>query len=111
VARPCAKVSWRRTTRPSKPGRTRLSFEFYDSSRVSSIDEFYKKAQADGVQLVVGPLEKPLVKQLSARSQLPITTLALNYSEATKARRNCSSSAWRLKTKPVKCRAVPGPTA
>ncbi|OHW41577.1 penicillin-binding protein activator [Pseudomonas sp. 06C 126] len=55
--------------------------EVYDSSRVSSIDEFYKQAQADGVQLVVGPLEKPLVKQLSARPQLPITTLALNYSE------------------------------
>ncbi|KAA8703666.1 penicillin-binding protein activator [Pseudomonas proteolytica] len=55
--------------------------QVYDSSRVSSIDEFYKQAQADGVQLVVGPLEKPLVKQLSARPQLPITTLALNYSE------------------------------
>jgi outer membrane PBP1 activator LpoA protein len=31
--------------------------------------------------LVIGPLEKPLVKQLSTRPQLPITTLALNYSE------------------------------
>ena len=39
------------------------------------------RAQAAGVQLVVGPLEKPLVKQLAARPQLPITTLALNYSE------------------------------
>ena len=60
---------------------------FYDSSKMTSqppqmsLDEFYRKAQADGVQLVVGPLEKPLVKQLSARPQLPITTLALNYSE------------------------------
>ncbi|MGP0014450.1 penicillin-binding protein activator, partial [Pseudomonas sp.] len=43
---------------------------------------FYRKAQASGVQLVIGPLEKPLVKQLSARPQLPITTLALNYSES-----------------------------
>ena len=56
--------------------------EFFDSSRLTSIDDFYAKAQAAGVQLVVGPLEKPLVKQLSARPQLPITTLALNYSEA-----------------------------
>ena len=56
---------------------------FYDSSRIGSLDSFYSKAQADGVQLVVGPLEKPLVKQLSARAQLPITTLALNYSEAS----------------------------
>jgi len=54
---------------------------FYDSSHLTSMDEFYRKAQADGVQLVVGPLEKPLVKQLSTRPQLPITTLALNYSE------------------------------
>ncbi|MGY2234119.1 penicillin-binding protein activator [Pseudomonas gingeri] len=57
--------------------------EFYDSSRLGSLDDFYRKAQAAGVQLVIGPLEKPLVKQLSARPQLPITTLALNYSEST----------------------------
>lgn len=54
----------------------------YDSSRLSSLDDFYRRAQADGVQLVVGPLEKPLVKQLSERPQLPLTTLALNYSDA-----------------------------
>lgn len=34
------------------------------------------------MQLVVGPLEKPLVKKLAAYPQLPITTLALNYSDA-----------------------------
>lgn len=62
-------------------GQKPPSIEFYDSSRLTSLDEFYRKAQADGVQLVIGPLEKPLVKQLSARPQLPITTLALNYSE------------------------------
>ncbi|MBD9614733.1 penicillin-binding protein activator [Pseudomonas sp. PDM02] len=62
-------------------GQKPPAIEFYDSSRLTSLDEFYRKAQADGVQLVVGPLEKPLVKQLSTRPQLPITTLALNYSE------------------------------
>ena len=62
-------------------GRKPPAIEFYDSSRLTSLDEFYRKAQADGVQLVVGPLEKPLVKQLSALPQLPITTLAMNYSE------------------------------
>ncbi|KTC33634.1 hypothetical protein AO265_05840 [Pseudomonas sp. ABAC61] len=66
-------------------GQNPPSIEFYDSSRLSSLDEFYRKAQADGVQLVVGPLEKPLVKQLAARPQLPITTLALNYSEGEQA--------------------------
>ncbi|MFJ2447391.1 penicillin-binding protein activator [Pseudomonas sp. NPDC087626] len=62
-------------------GQNPPAIEFYDSSRLTSLDDFYRKAQADGVQLVVGPLEKPLVKQLNARPQLPITTLALNYSE------------------------------
>ena len=64
-------------------GQNPPSIQFYDSSRLTSIDDFYRQAQADGVQLVVGPLEKPLVKQLSARQQLPITTLALNYSEGS----------------------------
>ena len=58
--------------------------EIYDSNKVASLDDFYRQAQAAGVQLVVGPLEKPLVKQLNERSQLPITTLALNYSEGSK---------------------------
>ncbi|WP_460318932.1 penicillin-binding protein activator [Pseudomonas ogarae] len=62
-------------------GQKPPSIQFYDSSSLTSMDEFYRKAQADGVQLVVGPLEKPLVKQISTRPQLPITTLALNYSE------------------------------
>ncbi len=58
------------------------AIEVFDSSRVTSMDDFYAQAKAAGVQLVVGPLEKPLVKQLSARPQLPITTLALNYSDS-----------------------------
>lgn len=56
--------------------------KLYDSSQISSLDAFYQQAQQDGINLVVGPLEKPLVKQLADRAQLPITTLALNYSEA-----------------------------
>jgi outer membrane PBP1 activator LpoA protein len=52
-----------------------------DSSRLSSLDDFYRQAQAQGVELVIGPLEKPLVKQLAARTQLPLPTLALNYSD------------------------------
>ena len=56
---------------------------FYDSSNLNSMDEFYRQATQDGVELVVGPLEKPLVKQLQAKPQLPITTLALNYRDST----------------------------
>lgn len=59
--------------------------EVFDSSRLTSLDDFYRQAQAQGVQLVVGPLEKPLVKQLAARPQLPLPTLALNYSDSTQA--------------------------
>jgi uncharacterized protein len=66
-------------------GQNPPTIELYDSSKLTSLDDFYRQAQASGVQLVVGPLEKPLVKQLSERSQLPITTLALNYSDTGKA--------------------------
>lgn len=54
----------------------------YDSSDIASMDAFYKQAAADGVELVVGPWEKPLVRQLASRSTLPITTLALNYADS-----------------------------
>lgn len=62
-------------------GQNPPSIKLYDSTQVRSLDDFYRQAQADGVELVVGPLEKPLVKQLANREQLPITTLALNYSD------------------------------
>ena len=54
----------------------------YDSSHLASLDDIYQQAQADGVQLLVGPLEKNLVKKLSEYPQLPLPTLALNYSDA-----------------------------
>lgn len=56
---------------------------FYDSSKLVSMEDFYRQAKLDGIELVVGPLEKPLVRQLSANTQLPIPTLALNYSDTT----------------------------
>lgn len=61
------------------------TIEVVDSSRLTSMDDFYRQAQAAGAQLVVGPLEKPLVKQLAGRAQLPINTLALNYSDTNQA--------------------------
>ena len=63
-------------------GRPVPAVQVFDSSRLTSLDDFYRQAQAAGVQLVVGPLEKPLVKKLAANPQLPITTLALNYASA-----------------------------
>jgi len=64
------------------PEGSELQIELYDSTRLGSLDTFYRQAQAAGVQLVVGPLEKTLVRQLSEKDELPITTLALNYSDA-----------------------------
>ena len=64
-------------------GATAPEIILYDSSQLTSMDEFYRQAQIDGIDFVVGPLEKPLVRQLNAQSQLPITTLALNYSDTT----------------------------
>lgn len=61
------------------------AIEVFDSSRLTNIDDFYRQAQAAGAQLVIGPLEKNLVKQISSRPQLPITTLALNYSDSAQA--------------------------
>ncbi|HDS1736831.1 MULTISPECIES: penicillin-binding protein activator [Pseudomonas] len=63
-------------------GQPAPAVQVFDSSRISSLDDFYRQAQASGVQLVIGPLEKPLVKKLAAYPQLPITTLALNYADA-----------------------------
>ncbi|MBD8491853.1 penicillin-binding protein activator [Pseudomonas syringae] len=63
-------------------GQNPPAIQVFDSSRLTSMDEFYRQAQAAGVQLVVGPLEKDLVKQLSARPNLPLPTLALNYSDS-----------------------------
>lgn len=60
-----------------------LKIELFDSTRFSSIDEFYRQASAAGVELVIGPLDKEMVRQLADRTQLPITTLALNYSDAS----------------------------
>jgi len=59
-----------------------LKIELFDSTRITSLDSFYQQAAASGVELVVGPLDKDLVRQLADREQLPITTLALNYSDA-----------------------------
>ncbi|MGM3386067.1 penicillin-binding protein activator [Stutzerimonas stutzeri] len=59
-----------------------LRIELFDSTRIASLDDFYRQASAAGVELVVGPLDKELVRQLAARDALPLTTLALNYSDA-----------------------------
>ncbi|MFC3607182.1 penicillin-binding protein activator [Stutzerimonas tarimensis] len=63
-------------------GEALSHIELYDSSHFASLDALYRQAEADRVQLVIGPLDKDQVRQLGSRDQLPINTLALNYSDA-----------------------------
>ncbi len=62
-------------------GQAVPAIRIYDSSHIASMDAFYEQAAKDGVELVIGPWEKTLVRQLASRAQLPITTLALNYAD------------------------------
>lgn len=60
----------------------------YDSSQFNDTDSFYRQAIADGMQWVIGPLERDRVSQLARRDSLPLPTLALNYSEQAGAPAN-----------------------
>ncbi|MCG8414309.1 MAG: penicillin-binding protein activator, partial [Pseudomonadales bacterium] len=51
----------------------------FDSSDVNDVFSVYDQAVAAQADLIIGPLNKDLVNQLSARQALPVTTLALNY--------------------------------
>lgn len=46
-----------------------------------SITGLYQSAVDDGADLVIGPLDKGLVRQLHQAAELPVPTLALNYSD------------------------------
>lgn len=54
---------------------------FYDSSQLSGLGEFYQQLKQDRVDLLIGPWEKNLVHQLAEQTNLPVTTLALNYAD------------------------------
>lgn len=51
---------------------------FYDS-QANSLDDLYRQAKKDGVEVIIGPLAKAQVDILERRSSLPLPTLALNY--------------------------------
>lgn len=54
----------------------------YDSTAYNNLQDFYAQAVADGVEWVIGPLERDQVSALAALPSLPLPTLALNYTEA-----------------------------
>ncbi|WP_197019071.1 penicillin-binding protein activator [Thioalkalivibrio sp. HK1] len=66
------------------PNRERASVEIHDSSS-QDIAAVYHRAVENGADFVVGPLERMKVASLLCESPLPVTTLALNESEARRA--------------------------
>jgi len=58
----------------------RPNVRFYDTE-VQAIDLVYQQAEADGAELIIGPLNKAKVAELSQLGKLNIPVLALNYVE------------------------------
>ena len=53
----------------------------YDTSEISEIGGIYQTAVESGAELIIGPLDKELVRQLDNLAALPVPTLALNYTD------------------------------
>ncbi len=53
----------------------------YDSS--GDVTQLYQQAANEGVEFIIGPVEKEKVAELSAMPSLEIPVLALNYADAT----------------------------
>lgn len=67
-------------------GLQQPQISMYDSGNYVDLMQFYQQAQADGVQWVIGPLDRQQVARLAALPELPLPTLALNYADdASKA--------------------------
>ncbi|MFM1896715.1 MAG: hypothetical protein RLZZ385_1789 [Pseudomonadota bacterium] len=52
-----------------------------DPQSPQDIHGLYDTAIADGAELIIGPLDKNLVRQLHGQRDLPVPTLALNYAD------------------------------
>lgn len=62
---------------------TRPQLKRVDSS--ANVDNAYQQALAAGADIVIGPLQKPAVDQISQRTALPVPTLALNRNSQPRA--------------------------
>lgn len=67
----------------SKPGTQTV--KFYNTSETTDMKALYQQALADGADLIVGPLVKDHVKQLTSLGSYRYPTLALNYTEPFQA--------------------------
>lgn len=63
-------------------GKTVPELFFYNSSELNSLSQLYNDLQSKNIDILIGPWEKDIVKQLAAQPRLPVTTLALNYVES-----------------------------
>ena len=59
-------------------GQTASQLSFFDSSAVEDLKQLYLELEQQGVDLVIGPLDKNQLRQLTERPGLAIPTLALN---------------------------------
>jgi uncharacterized protein len=57
--------------------------KFYDTAETYNITALYQQALADGADVVIGPLDKENVQQLSRSASLPAPILALNYTDTS----------------------------
>lgn len=64
-----------------KEQRTIPTLKLYDTSKGNIVD-VYNQAVTEGAELIIGPLDKDKVTELSQHDTLPVPTLAVNYSEA-----------------------------
>lgn len=62
-------------------GKTVPELFFYNSSEPSSLSQLYNDLQSKNIDILLGPWEKDIIKQLAAQPRLPVSTLALNYVE------------------------------
>lgn len=60
-------------------GGTPPSIKVYDTSNGQSITTTYQQAVTEGAQLVIGPLDPTLVKELNNTTVLSVPTVTLNY--------------------------------
>jgi outer membrane PBP1 activator LpoA protein len=61
-------------------GATAPDIKMYDTTSGDILD-LYRRAVADGAQLVIGPLEQPALARLATEPSLPVPVLGLNYLE------------------------------
>lgn len=69
--------------RAHNQGLAQPRISLYDSGAYTDLLQFYQQAKADGVQWVIGPLDRQQVTSLAQLPQLPLPTLALNYADTT----------------------------